>query len=795
MRVSLFRHARDNDPIMRTYADWEAFTKDIGPHEVRQSKTLCPAVSPAIYEPGETRANDNVIGFSYGPLDLDKLTLEQANHTIELAQPYGYVAYSTYSYFKRLPLLSFRIFFRLSREVHPEEWSDFWEALVMLMGGYGDPQCKDESRLYFGPFCPPEDDPSKHFVTVNEGPPIDVDKLLGNPPPLPGPGEPQSPTTVLSRAAFEAFSKKLAKSSTPYLADQGSRLVMVCNGESFATQGERDVMLFKLCNRIVDAFPDYDPAPIGELFRPSLDLMASLHPRDHLTVDDVIAKLSTIQAARQRQATQRKRSDDERKRTRIRLAFGTDRVQLYQPDELPPEDFYYVQRGKDYYVWADGSYRGPYVKDEFYAQSLVLLSPAPVQLLNISKTGNITFKPIPDLMREHGVAAHKAIVDLTADETTFRTKSRTIVEAPCPLRTDLTPRFSRDVDIWLRKLGGLLQHELLSWIAYVTKLSRPSVALLLTGAPDAGKSFLALTMARLWGFKQPTPLDKAMGQFNSMIADCPLILADEYLPTDMRGELRLKELRNFIQAVVRPYSRKFQSEADMVGAIRLIITANNIDLVSTREALGINDIKALSERFLSVHVTPDAAEWLATCNTHKWLDEDTVARHALWLRDNHKWVPVGRFGIRSSSNAFALGLATKAGLASSLCRWLCSFLVDPNKLGLRNNTLWVRVKGGKLLLHVKGLLDMWDAYLPGPSPAVSTLRRAIAAISIGRTRIKDGFDQLQNYRIVDVAALKAWASDHDDYIGEEDIDAALKRETEVKTALKAVANITKRKPA
>lgn len=794
MRVSLFRHARDNDPIMRTYATWEAFIKDIGPHEKRESKTLCPAVSPAIYEPGETRANANVIGFSFGSLDLDKLTVEQASHSIELAQSYSYVAYSTYSYFKRLPLLSFRMFFELSREVHPEEWPDFWEALTMLMGGYGDTQCKDLSRIYFGPFCPPKDDPSEHFVTVNKGAPIDVDKLLGNPPPLPPPDKAADPTTVLSRTVFEAFAKRLSKSTTPYLADQGARLLQVTNGESFATHGERDVILYKLCNRIVDAFPDYDPNPIAEFFRPSLDLMADLHPGDHLTVEQVVAKLSAIQANRQREAVSKKRTDDERKRTRMQLAFGSSRVEPYKPEELPPEGFYYIQRAKDYYIWADGSYRGPYIRDEFYSQSLVLLSPAPVQLLTMHGKGEITFKPIADLMREHGVAAHKAVVDLTAKETVFDTKTRTIIEAPCPLREDLKPQFSRDVDIWLRKLGGLLQHELLSWIAHLTKLSRPSVALMLTGAPDAGKSFLALCLARLWGFKQPTPLDKAMGNFNSMIADCPLVFADEYLPTDIRGELRLKELRNFIQAVVRPFSRKFKSEADMIGAIRLMIAANNIDLISTKEALGINDIKALSERFLSVHVTPDAAEWLATCDTHKWLDEDTVAKHALWLRDNHKWQPQGRFAIRSSSNAFALGLATKAGLASALCRWLCNFLVEPNKLGIRNNTLWVRVKGRKLLIHVKGLLDMWDAYLPGPSPHVSTLRRAIAAISIGRTRINDGYDHLQNYRIVDIEALKAWATDHDDYISAEDIDSGLNKETEVKVALKAVASITRKKP-
>jgi len=789
--VSLFRHARDNDPIMRQYADFRTFAKELGPHEHRASKTLCPAVSPAIYAPGETRANDNVIGFSFGPLDLDKLTEEQASHCIDLAQPYTYVAYSTFSYFERLPLLSFRMFFELSREVHPDEWPDFWEALVLLMGSYSDPQCKDLSRIYFGPFCPPKDDPSQHFIVSNQGQPIDVDKLLGNPPPLEPPKGPQAPSTVLSRAAFEAFAKKLAKSTTPFLADQGARLTAICLGESFATQGERDSMLFKLCNRIVDAFPDYDPVPIAEYFRASLERMQIEHPHDYLTVDDVIGKLSTIQAQRQREATRRKRSDDERKRLRISLAFGSDRVKPYEPDELPPEDFYYVQRAKDYYIWANGSYRGPYVREEFHSQSLVLLSPAPVQLLNISKAGNITFKQIPDLMRQHGVAAHKAVVDLTAKETIFRPKARTIVEAPCPLRQDLEPHFDRDVDIWLRRMGGPMQHELLSWIAYATQLKRPCVALLLTGAPDAGKSFLALCLARLWGFKQPTPLDKAMSQFNSMIADCPLVLADEYLPTDTRGELRLKELRNFIQAVVRPYSRKFHPEADMVGAIRLIITANNIDLVSTREALSINDIKALSERFLSIHVTPDASEWLSTCDTHKWLEQDLVARHALYLRDHHEWKPEGRFGIRSSSNAFALGLATKAGLASALCRWLCNFLIEPHKLGMRNNALWVRVKTHKLLIHVKGLLEMWDAFLPGPCPSASYLRRAIAAVSIGRTRIKDGNDTLQNYRIVNIQALEAWASDHDDFISPEDIASGLKKDTEVKTAIRAVASITR----
>lgn len=793
MKVSLFRHARDNDPIVRDYSSWEAFSKDIGPHESRSSKLLCPAVSPAVYGPGDTRANENVIRFDFGSLDLDKLTIEQADHVLETIAPYTYVAYSTYSYFKRLPLLSFRVFFELSRPVHPEEWPDFWRALVALTGDYADASCKDLSRLYFGPFCPAKDDPSEHWVKRNQGHPLDVDDLLGNPPPLPTPKAKAASTSVLSRGAFEGYGKRLSKNSTPYLADQGSRLVAIAKGESFATLGERDAIAFKLCNRLVDAFPDYDPDPIAEFFRPSLDLMARLHPEDHLTVEDIARKLSTIQTTRHKEKTTKKADEDTKKRVRIKLAFGSDRVEVYKPDELPPEDFYYVQRGKDYYVWADGSYRGPYVKDEFYAQSLVLLSPAPVPLLDIGPKGGITFKPIPTLMRDHGVAANKSIVDLTAETTIFEPKTRTIIEAPCPLRKDLEPKFNQEVDTWLRKLGGLLAHELLCWVAHVTDLKRPSVALLLTGCPDAGKSFLPLCLARLWGHKQPTPLDKAMGSFNSMIADCPLIFADEYLPTDMRGELRLKELRNFIQAVVRPYSRKFKSEADLIGAIRLVIAANNIDLISTREALGINDIKALSERFLSVHVGQDAADYLSTCDTHMWLETDAVAKHALWLRDNYQWVPVGRFAIRSSSNAFALGLATKAGLASALCRWVCCFLVEPHKLGIRNNTLWVRVKSGRVMLHVKGLLDMWDAYLPGPSPHISTLRRAIAAISTGRTRIKDGNDQLQNYRLVDIAALKAWAMDHDEFISEADIDKALVKETAIKTHLKSVVGIQRGK--
>lgn len=573
---------------------------------------------------------------------------------------------------------------------------------------------------------------------------------------------------ALSREQLEHFAKKIKKSN--FL---GEVLLKICEGEPFEIDA-----LPQLTRSIAREFLDHDARSMARHFAASLQLMAQVQ-QDLPTEDDLTDLIRRHQRDAREERDKKKEEDQSDLARRIREAFKNGRSTPYTPEELATfgeniSKRWIIQHGRSFYLYFNGGYIGPYTADDAQNAMVRDLAPAQsagVQLYVLSKDGGPPqFKSLKKLVDEYGTVAEHVRLDLAAQRTTYDEQQRCVVEAPCPLRP-IKPVFHHDIDLWLQILSADHYENLKTWIAVVTRLDFICVALFLTGEHSVGKSMLALGLSRLWTTGGVTPLEEAFADFNDSIARCPLCFADEKLPTDYRGQPRNAELRFHIQSTDRPYRRKFLPNTSMRGATRTIVAAHSREILRTTEALTNNDIDAIRYRYFHIPVQPEAAAYLESLKEEPegstwdrgWVEQDKIAEHALWLRDNHQWVSQGRFVIKAPDEGVYRSLATQSGYKSSVCQWLCSYLLDPNTFhrDARSN-LFVRVHQNKLLVNAQGILRCWDNYVGKNErcPQTGILSRTVSDLCANdRLKLPDAKGELTNYRVIEIENIVAWAEE------------------------------------
>lgn len=786
MRVSFFPDAFEEQPLSWE-GSWEELAQQFREHNYTRSvKEECPAFSPAIYpeyEPSRTKAS--VIELSAFVIDADNLDEAGALALAETVEELGLCAalYTTWSHAAVAPArYKLRVVIPLSRPVAGAAWDDFWPRAASLFGGVCDPKCKGANAIYFAPYAPAGTE-DKNFSMIFEGVPLDVDALCGTDAPSSLPLPLPEGTATLSRDAFERYAKTLArKKSDERRSELGEILLKVFRGEIFADVGERDDVLYKLSLTLAARFPDCTPESIGEMFRPSLALMQKFSS-DCPTVEIAIYKIRRAQGEqRQEQAV-----EEDLKRSRIREAFKNGRDTPYTAEEIKSfgpiiAKRWVVQRGKAFYFFVAGEYVGPYTNDDMQSAAERELAPASsagVQLYKVLKDGSIVPKGMQQLVSQYGTVAQKTVLDLRAQLSSYEEETRTIIEAPCPQRK-IEPTFSDEIDQWLQLMAGDRYEDLKTWLAVVTYLKEPCVALFLTGPKGTGKSLLAHGTSRIWTKRRPTPLEEVFSDFNETLAQCPLCFADEQLPKDYRGLSKNAELRQHIQAITRPLKRKFQPNATIEGATRTIVAANNEDVLSTAENLSVFDIEAIIDRYFHVPTQLAAAEYLKDTDTSEWVSGDKIAAHVLWLVANHPWERKGRFLLRVEDESLHRSLVTRTGVRSAICQWLVGYLMSPGKFDTdaRSHQL-VRVDNQRLLVNAQGLLECWEHYVKNEKcPFTGHLSSDLIALckNVPRVRLDNDEDKRVNYRVFNVDNLIAWA-ERNGFAEKEAILDALKKDT------------------
>lgn len=780
--LSLFEGARDPHPKAVTWT-WQTLTQRLSTHEFLPptDKLNCEAFSPASFRPGTRRAIENVTHLSLFVADLDALSEQDALRFLECleARNWAAVVYSTWS--NATKPISFRAVLPLAYPVPAQDWSRTWRAISHALGDLSDPACKDPSRLYFGAFAPvgTEEDAFSHVI---QGDPVDPSILPAPPAEL----APTQPLEKITRDRLERFARSLARKRDERAQEHGGLLKRILAGEPFAEPGDRDTTIFQLGLTLAHRYPDADPQSLAEHFSLSLDLMARQAP-DCPTPKDVAYKIKRAQQRLRDEQTAQMEEETERQAQRIRDAFRSDRTHPYTPDELDaiPPRRWILQKGKSYYARVGAAYRGPYVQEEALNALLRDLSPAStagVDLFTVSPTGDVQPKTLARLIREYGFVADRVVASLLAEFSYFDEADRTIVEAPAPMRK-IAPKRHPEIAEWLDALGGRKAHLLRAWIANVTRLESPCSALFLTGQKHLGKSVLAEGLAKLWTARGlPTPLQDVLGTpFNESQLRCPLTFADEVLPTDFRGRVLHAELRKYIQERRRSLRRKFMPSAEVIGASRVIISANNENILATTESLSSHDIGAIVDRFLWIPCRAKAFEVLQRVDTSGWVDRDEIAEHALYLRETDTYdTSRNRFLVQEEDTTLASKLISSDGPRGAVLQFCVSYLLHPERIDSdpRGQYL-IRIYQGKLLINVQVLVNCWSTYVTNEKVyTTGTLSAAIGALATEeRPRVRSLGGQRPNYRVIAKEHLISWADDKG-YATEDQIEAALAKSTE-----------------
>ena len=306
------------------------------------------------------------------------------------------------------------------------------------------------------------------------------------------------------------------------------------------------------------------------------------------------------------------------------------------PEELKKQAILYLPNGRHYYVFNEktGGYAGPVASNGLLQRvsegCTNLFNPA--DIYDLSPQGALSMRPLNEIIRDYGKPVTRVDRLAGLKYPLYDRLAETMVDGVWALR-ELEPAYNPLIDEWLKLLAGKEYSDLLIWLATVTDTHRPNSCLYLRGPKAIGKSLLVDGLARLWG-RKATRYRDVMSRFNDSFVNCPLVHLDEGL-SDQTDSLRFRE---FISEVEHVLETKGQPQFTVRGSARVIVTSNNVNALKINEPLNTDDIDAISSRIMWISAGSEAAEFLRKHQgrtlTEQWVEDDLIARHVLWLRDN-----------------------------------------------------------------------------------------------------------------------------------------------------------------
>lgn len=573
--------------------------------------------------------------------------------------------------------------------------------------------------------------------------------------------KPTTKSAVLARAEMKAWLKKHKK---PWAK-------AILRGEAFGAPGERDTMINEVCATIGFKDPDTDPEALLEILRLSLVEMADAAHCDKDPYDVALEKLSRHQAtARQERAEKEKQDAEIREIVARKARVITDQTTAqteaqggkYTAEELQSfytkqdcssmefEKRWIIQRGETFYVFVDGKYMPPLSRGELEGSLPRDLAPAPVELTIETAQGGMRYKKTAELLRDYSTVARHSEANMTVSDSYYDHRTQTFVEAACR-RRPLKAREDKQVHAWLLLLGGDRAELLLDWIATITELDRQTCAVYIVGKPGDGKTMFAEGLARLYTTGAPTELESVLGNFNESLLHCPIIFGDEKMPSQLGNS---GTVRQIIGSNSRQLKRKFRTEADLVGAIRLILAANNDTLLNFEESLSAWDQEAVAKRFLYVMPSPKCGAYLRALGgrtgTNDWITGDRIACHALWLKETRQVVRGDRFLVEADSKALSRMLATQGKWPGLVCEWICKHIYQPS-VAVKASA--IQIGDGKIYANATELGNLWSIYLTNQAaPTAGLLGRTLSKLSTDKIRLGT-----QRYHVLDVETVLDWA--------------------------------------
>ena len=169
--VATFASVKRKKPNRLTFT-WTQFSQRLTTHDVRDDKDG-EAFAPVTFKPGTTRKKENVETVHLFVLDFDDGFAPDDFCATWRERGLAFAVCSTHSHAPDFP--RFRAVFPFAAPVDAKHWETAYAKLAAALGGGAvDESCKDASRVYYFPSCPPEYR-NDAFVVVNDGAPLDPD--------------------------------------------------------------------------------------------------------------------------------------------------------------------------------------------------------------------------------------------------------------------------------------------------------------------------------------------------------------------------------------------------------------------------------------------------------------------------------------------------------------------------------------------------------------------------------------------------------------------------------------------
>lgn len=674
-----------------------------------------PALVLGAIPEGASHKAANVTAIHALALDIDGRPEEQAFAAFAALQDYAYAAYTTFKHGTDLAggMPRLRVIIPLAEPV--QAWNsrdpgNVWHRLNALVGGINDPSTKDVSRLHF---LPSTFDPTVTEAWNNPGRFLSVEEL-----PivrLPQKTRFESSAQGTDIETYDAISSTRRRmkhgthdSAGPQVA---KALKALERGDSLALPGERHDTLLKITwwiTRKKDG-RKLNEAALAELFGPSIQVMQAEDPSWD-GMGEVVKLYGDAVSKRNRPSNAGTEEDYEpySQEELEKIAAAQD----CSVEELPRRwailcgTSYFFLRGNGYYSPPANS------RDEATARAHQELKRAPITLTEPTESGT-RYRPATELVLHHGQVADRSVVDLTSiGGSRFDARTRTFYECASPIRV-MDPLYDPQIARWLELLAGDQHETFLDWLASFPDLTRITAGLYVKGPPGVGKGLLCSGLARIWTMGSWTSLKAIFSNFNQKIIQCPLVVADEQVVAP-RGEDATAILRSLIGSREHELNRKFRDSSTAHGALRVILAANNDDLLRGKVA-SVADQEALIQRFIILTPGEQAAKYLSSLGgfdylNARWKDQDLIARHVMHLAMT-RTVKGDRFAVTGKETA-----AHREALTSDYGRlvkeWLVAFAENP-MMADRHPQMekWIRVGDGEFLINSQAIKVGWRMYL------------------------------------------------------------------------------------
>lgn len=390
-------------------------------------------------------------------------------------------------------------------------------------------------------------------------------------------------------------------------------------------------------------------------------------------------------------------------------------------------------RSRSYFVWdeVEGCWSADY-REQSLLHAIDAHCPRTAGGSHTTDEGAL--RNIQRLLSDHGVPVREVQYVLGQDGNHYDPDEEAMLVGRAQIRPTLEPEYDPEIDEWIERLAGDRADELKDWLATVPRLQAPTCAIYIHGPHSIGKGMLAEGLAQLWN-GTPTPYSELSSDFNALLAECPLIHADESMPTGAYSAEKSSDFRRLIGSTRRVVNAKFQPKAVVTGAPRLLITANNADALTIDENLTQEDIEAISRRVGYIKADASAREYLqklgGRAHTEAWVDGGGIARHVLWLAEQRSVSPGGRYLVEGWKSELTQDMAVNTGVIGQMMIALVDYLLDSRQIDT------MPYGDGEVWVHVPTLAQKWEDWTHDrDTPSQRDLTEALRSVATpGRTYV------------------------------------------------------------